>query len=149
MRRMKIHYKLGKPPVWWYMALTALVAILLLSGCKEIQYLPQETKVETKIEYRDRIQRDTCYVHDSCFIQAHGDTIFVDRYKYIYKEKIRLDTAYICNVDTITILKPIEIEKKLSRWDGFKIKVGGYSLTFLSILLLMAIGYVIYRFSRR
>ena len=43
----------------------------------------------------------------------------------------------------------VEVEKELSRWQTFKMKTGGITLTILSLLALAAIGWIIIRILRK
>lgn len=137
MNQSKIYYNLGRPPKWAYFLLFIIILILLLSSCKTIEYVP---KIETKIEYRDRIEKDTIILKDSVYIHQIGDTIYSEKYKYIYKEHLKIDTAYILQCDTITTIQ--EVEKKLSKWDTLKISVGGYCMTSLILLILALLAYM-------
>ena len=137
MNQSKIYYNLGRPPKWAYFLLFIIILILLLSSCKTIEYVP---KIETKIEYRDRIEKDTIILKDSVYIHQIGDTVYSEKYKYIYKEHLKVDTAYILQCDTITTIQ--EVEKKLSKWDTLKISVGGYCMTSLILLILALLAYM-------
>lgn len=139
-------YSFNNEPEWqklllflvWFFCIIAMC--FLLSGCKTIEYVP---KVETKIEYRDRVERDTTFVRDSVYIRQKNDTIYVDKYKYIYREHIKTDTSFVYQSDTITIVQ--EVEKKLSRWQQAKMSLGGYSFALLVLLVLGGLGYLAYK----
>ena len=108
---------------------------ILLSGCTTTKYV--EVPVDrVKIEYRDRISIDTLYRNDSTIIREKGDTVFLERYKYIYRVKELKDTINV--TDTITVVKTIEVTKevnKLHNWQvglmilgGAAIALGGYKI---------------------
>lgn len=115
-----------------------LLAILLgtlLSGCTATKYV--EVPVDrVKVEYRDRVSVDTLYRNDSTIIREKGDTVFLEKYKYIYRVKELRDTVNV--TDTITVVNPIEVIKevnKLHNWQvglmilgGAAIALGGYKL---------------------
>lgn len=115
--------------------LLAILLGILLSGCATTKYV--EVPVDrVKIEYRDRVSVDTLYRNDSTIIREKGDTIFLEKYKYIYRVKELRDTVNV--TDTITVVKPIEVTKevnKLHNWQvglmvlgGAAIALGGYKL---------------------
>lgn len=116
-------------------ALTLLSAIL--TGCRSrIQYVPVES---VRTEYKDRLQRDSIYVQDSVFVREKGDTVFVDRWRYVYRDKLITDTLLVN--DTVRV--PYPIEKQLSRWQRTKMDVGGWTIGVLSGVLVLGIGYVV------
>ena len=117
----------------------ATIALLLfsLTGCRSrIQYVPVES---VRTEYKDRLQRDSIYVQDSVYIRDKGDTVFVDRWRYVYKDKLITDTLLIN--DTVRV--PYPIEKQLTRWQQTKMDVGGWAIGVLSGVLILVGGYVI------
>lgn len=115
--------------------LLAILLGILLSGCAATKYV--EVPVDrVKIEYRDRVSVDTLYRNDSTIIREKGDTVFLEKYKYIYRVKELRDTVNV--TDTITVVKPVEVTKevnKLHNWQvglmvlgGAAIALGGYKL---------------------
>jgi hypothetical protein len=70
-------------------------AIILLlcfcSSCKTTQYIPVES---SKIEYRDNFIRDSIFRYDSVFVKQAADTVFFERYKYLYRDKIVRATVF-------------------------------------------------------
>lgn len=115
--------------------LLAILLGILLSGCALTKYV--EVPVDkVKIEYRDRVSIDTLYRTDSIIIKEKGDTIFLEKYKYIYRVKEIKDTVNV--TDTLTVVKPVEVTKevnKLYNWQvglmilgGVAIALGGYKL---------------------
>lgn len=115
--------------------LLAILLGILLSGCAATKYV--EVPVDrVKIEYRDRVSVDTLYRNDSTIIREKGDTVFLEKYKYIYRVKELRDTVNV--TDTVTVVKPVEVTKevnKLHNWQvglmvlgGAAIALGGYKL---------------------
>ena len=49
----------------------------------------------------------------------------------------------------VVVYETVEVEKELSRWQTFKMKTGGITLTILSLLALAAIGWIIIRILRK
>ena len=134
-----------RPPVWSLLLFALLMLIVLFGGCRTIE-VPVPV-IKTEIEYRDRIERDTAYVRDSVYIHQKGDTIYSEKYKYIYKEHIKTDTAYVYKCDTIT--QVISVEKQLTKWQNFKLSVGGFCMTALVVLILLILAYVAYKFFKK
>lgn len=75
--------------------------------------------------FRAIMQRDSIYQRDSIFLYVKGDTVtkYVERIKYqyknrtdtIYRNKLLRDTLYIERTDSITVEKPVYIEKQI-KW---------------------------------
>lgn len=122
--------------------LSLLILALIAFSCRSIQYVPIET-VKTEKEYVDRLKRDSIHVRDSVFVLVKGDTVYIDKYKTIYKDRIFRDTTYIERIDTTRI--PYPVEKQLTRWQSVKMEAGGFALGGMSIILLL----LIIKFSRK
>ena len=122
------------------MCLTAIISLLavivccfICSSCRSVQYVPVET-VHNKVEYRDRLQRDSIHVYDSIFMYHKGD-------------RLVRDTSYINLTDTISV--PYPVEKELSRWQQMKIELGGWAFGVITAFALVMIGCVVYRLRRK
>lgn len=124
-----------------------LALCLMLVGCKTT-YVPIEKEV-VKYDsiYIQSIKVDSVKEIDSVFVNTYikGDTIFQDKYKYVYryKDKLRIDTMLVERVDSVYIEKPIIIEKQLSWWQKTKQDIGGIAIGSLIVLLLFAIAYFV------
>ena len=72
-------------------------------------------------------------------LYAQGDTIFLERYRYLYKNKIVRDSIFIN--DTIRVPYPVdvvkEVKKPLSNWQNFQVWCGRMVL----IIILLAVIY--------
>ena len=112
-----------------------LILGIIVSCCNSTKYI--EVPVDrVKIEYRNSVSIDTIYRNDSTIIREKGDTVFLEKYKYIYKVKELKDTVNI--TDTITVVNTVEVTKevnKLYNWQvglmvlgGVAIALGGYKL---------------------
>jgi len=117
--------------------LFAVLAMLMYS-CKSVKYIPVET---TKIEYRDNLIRDSIIRYDSVHVKDKGDTLILERYKYLYKNRIVKDSIFVN--DTIHIPYPVEVVKQiktpLSSFQNFQILCGRFVLF---ALLFVAIYFV-------
>lgn len=116
------------------------VIVVTLSGCKTIKEVPVDV-VKERIEYIDRVQVDSVYQHDSILIKAVGDTIYEYRDKYIYKYQLVRDTVRETVRDSIPY--PVEVEKRLSGWDKFKVDWGGYLIGLILLLIAIIVGYCV------
>jgi len=115
----------------------AAIATMLYS-CKSVKYIPVET---TKTEYRDNFVKDSIFRYDSVFVKDKGDTLILERYKYLYKNRIVKDSIFIN--DTIRVSCPVEVIRQvkapLTSWQNFQIWSGRLALF---VLLLTCIYFV-------
>ena len=66
--------------------------------------------------------------------------------------RIPRDTLYLPSKEIYVDRKvevPVEVERKLSKWEQFKMDVGGWAIGAISGLLLIGIGYVIVRLIKK
>lgn len=122
--------------------LSLLILSIIVFSCRSIQYVPVGT-VKTETEYVDRWRRDSVHVRDSVFVLVKGDTVYIDKYKTIYKDRIFRDTTYIERIDTTRI--PYPVEKQLTRWQSLKMEAGGFAIGGMAIIFLL----LIIKFSRK
>lgn len=101
----------------------AVAISLVLTSCGSTKYIPVET---TKIQYRDNFVRDSVVRYDSVFVKQNADTVYFERYKYLFKNKIVRDSIFI--QDTIRVPYPVEVVRQvkapLSGWQNFQLWCG-------------------------
>ncbi len=126
---------------------TSIFTILLLcfcSSCKTPQYIPVET---TRTEYKDIYLRDSIYFRDSVFLAVKGDTVFLEKYRYLYRDKIVKDSIF--KTDTIRVPYPVEVikevKKPLSSWQNFQVWCGRIAL----LLATLAIVYFVLKLKKK
>lgn len=121
-----------------------LIAFLLaflvcgLIGCTSTKYVPVETiRIDTLHHHTHSI--DSIIEKDSIVEKEYikGDTVFNDRLVYRNRYITKLNTDTIHEVHTDTITKTIEVERKLSSWQKFKMNFGVGSM--ISLILLAII----------
>lgn len=121
---------------------TALIIIVLIlalvsfTSCSKTVYIPVES---IKTEYKEHIKRDSVHLYDSIFVKMKNDTIWLEKYKYMYKDRFINDSVFI--KDTIRIPYPFETVKEVNKpssWQHFLMWCGG-------ILVLVICGYTIFR----
>ena len=86
-------------------------------------------RVRTEYVYRDRVQHDTTFVHDSTYIKEYikGDTVriveFREKYKYLYKYINKTDTVAVHDTLSVEKVKEVKVERKLSWWQKFRLVI--------------------------
>jgi hypothetical protein len=105
-----------------------------------VKYVPVETvKVDTT--YINKLQRDSIYMLDSVYVKEKGDTVLIEKYKYLYRDKLVRDTLYMAKTDSIQV--PYPVEKKLSQWQKLCIKLGGWAFAVIIIGIIFIVKKVI------
>lgn len=110
-------------------ALITLSIIVLMSticSCTRKIYIPVQS---VRTEYIDRLLHDSIYIADSVNIRTVNDTVFADKYKYIYKYRITRDSIRIN--DTLRIPYPVKEIEYINRLNWFQ----EFSVWAISILL--------------
>ncbi|MDL2313303.1 hypothetical protein LJC68_10560 [Bacteroidales bacterium OttesenSCG-928-B11] len=114
--------------------------IILCHACGSIKHVPVES---VKTEYRDKLVRDSIYCLDSVFVKEKGDTLILERYRYLYRDRITTDS--ILTTDTIRVPYPVEVERKVKKpltgWQNFQLWSGRIAL----VCGLFAVVYLIYK----
>ena len=113
--------------------ITLIFLATILYSCKSIQYVPVETiKVDTT--YISQIKIDSIYHRDSIYVEHKGDTVYLSKYKYLYKYIEKHDTLWREKTDTIQIAYPVETQ--LSKWQKIKINIGEYLITAIALVII-------------
>lgn len=120
-----------------------LATLLLLAvwSCRTTEYMPVEV-IKSDTTYINKVQRDSIYQLDSIYILDRGDTVLITKTKYLYKDRVVHDTVYRSRVDSIQV--PYPVEKQLTRWEQFRLDVGGWAIGTVIIIILI-VGRQIYR----
>ena len=125
--------------------LSAIVAYCALTGCRS-SYVPTEYEKEQKeirkeIKYRDRVQVDSVFVHDSVAVLVKGDTIRIDRWHDKYVEHLRVDTMKIMQYDTVYITKRQTIVQQPTAFQRFKMSAFWWLvIALLSVVCLLLLS---------
>lgn len=81
--------------------LLTVMCLGVLPGCRTRYVVRTEEKVKT--EYKTKTVRDSVYFSDTVRVLQKGDTVFVEKVKYIQKYKALTDT--VLRVDTVVQVK--------------------------------------------
>ena len=122
-----------------------LYVCLMIVSCRSVKYVPVET-VKTDSVYVNKVQRDSIRLQDSIFVFVKGDTVRIEKYKYLYRDRVVRDTVYKVQCDTIRV--PYPVEKPLTRWQKWKLDLGGFAMAAIAIAVLVVVGRMVYRLRR-
>lgn len=117
--------------------LTRIIVLILLAimlyGCKSIQYVPVET-IKRDTTYISQIKIDSIYHRDSIYVEHKGDTVYLSKYKYLYKYIEKHDTLWREKTDTIQVVYPVEAQ--LTKWQKIKINMGEYLIAAIVLIII-------------
>lgn len=121
-----------------------VVMLLSLTGCKTVKFVPvpeYHTLYKTRV---DTVQRwDSVYFRDSVYMASKGDTVYLT--KTHWRERFR--NAYHIKVDTVmqrdSIPVPYPVEKPLTKWQQWKMDLGGWAMGVAALLVILVILKVI------
>ena len=119
-----------------------VVLLLSLCSCKTQYKVVEVPRVvtQTNVEHHTNIVRDTLLRRDSVIIVQRGDTVYHETWHHLQA----INRTYIADtvrdtipqIVTVTKTEVKEVEKKLSRWQRTKMKLGGWLLAVLAAVLL-------------
>lgn len=113
--------------------ITLIFLATILYSCKSIQYVPVET-TKRDTTYISQIKIDSIYHRDSIYVEHKGDTVYLSKYKYLYKYIEKHDTLWREKTDTIQVVYPVEAQ--LTKWQKIKINIGEYLITAIALVII-------------
>lgn len=126
--------------------IAALAMMLCLCACKTQTKVVQVPAYlhDTTTVYRYQVRHDTLhsYTRDSVFVYTKGDTVYHNAVRYIDNSRVvyRCDTVHSNKVVerpvVVTKTQVKEVEKRLTKWQRTKMKLGGWLLAVLAAVLL-------------
>ena len=125
--------------------LAPFMCMILVCSCRTVKYVPVETvKVDTT--YINKLQRDSIYMLDSVYVKEKGDTVLIEKYKYLFRDKFVRDTLYMAKTDSIQV--PYLVEKELTIWQYLKLELGGWAFGIVIISFLIIIVRLVFKLLR-
>ena len=113
--------------------ITLIFLATILYSCKSIQYVPVET-MKRDTTYLSQTKIDSIYHRDSIYVEHKGDTVYLSKYKYLYKYIEKHDTLWREKVDTVRVAYPVEAQ--LTKWQKIKINIGEYLITAIALVII-------------
>ena len=113
--------------------ITLIFLATILYSCKSIQYVPVET-TKRDTTYLSQTKIDSIYHRDSIYVERKGDTVYLSKYKYLYKYIEKRDTLWREKVDTIQVAYPVEA--RLTKWQKIKINIGEYLIIAIALVII-------------
>ena len=145
------------------------IALICLSGCGSIRKSLPSTRDSTRVEVRTVVEtiHDTAYFElpviiernttkDTCSMLENpytkSEASITDGYlKHSLQTKpVKVETKIVYR-DSVVFrdrvkIETVEVEKRLTQWQAFKMKTGGITLTILLIAIVTAVLYLLPNF---
>lgn len=136
---MKLYNYIIKKVSWCITLAPFMCMLFVICSCRTVKYVPVETvKIDTT--YINKLQRDSIYMLDSVYVKEKGDTVLIEKYKYLYRDKLVRDTMYISKADSIQV--PYPVEKELTWWLKIKIAI----IDFVMVVCILVIIFFCFTF---
>lgn len=125
----------GRP----FLFAVVMAVVLLLCSCRTVTEVVEVERVRTDTLYKTKTEKEYVYRHDSIHIREHGDTLFIDRTRILYKDRAVHDTVRETQRDSIPYPVPVTeyVERKLTWWQRTRMAIGDLSL--IAILIAGAV----------
>lgn len=122
------------------------LCVLLLMSCRTKYVTVPEYHVMYQTKVDSVIHRDSIIVHDSVTLWKRVDTVYKEKYQVMYKDRWydRHHTDTVIRRDSIRV--PYPVERSLTRWERWRMKLGGYAGIAIIIVVMGVVGrYVVKR----
>lgn len=115
-----------------------ILAVVVLAGCTTTKYVEVE-RVRTDTIYQKQIVKDSIHVHDSTVIERKGDTVFVDRWHTMWRDRLRIDTLYQSKTDSIPVPVEVQVEvpAELTWWQQTRMHLGEGSIALIILVIIV------------
>ena len=119
------------------------VITLLFGSCTRKVYVPTET---VRTEYKDRVVEsvrvDTTIMRDSVAVYVNGDTVRITKFRDRWRTRIieRHDTCTVTKTDSVQV--PVQVERKLTKWERTKMDAGGIAIGILGVAALSGLAWL-------
>ena len=87
------------------------VLVFVLTGCATTRQVQVVERVQKDTLYLNHIQYDSIYVFQDHLTDRSRDTIYIRDVQYEYKYKLLRDTVYRTQIDTIPVIREVEVVK--------------------------------------
>ena len=88
-----------------------IVIVIVLSGCATTRQTQVVEQVSRDTLYLSNVKYDSVYVFQEHLTDRSRDTIYVKDVQYEYKYKLLRDTVYKVQIDSIPVIREVEVIK--------------------------------------
>ena len=83
----------------------------VLCGCRAVPTGVVDGELHVHTGYVGSVVRDSVFLRDSIFLHVKADTVFLTKYRTLYKERVVRDTVMVC--DTLYRERVVSVEKRV------------------------------------
>ena len=123
----------------------ALLSALVLAGCATHRPLQVAEHVTRDTVYINKLQYDSIYIDNRQKVYRQSDTIYLYRTKYEYRYRLLRDTVYKTQIDSIPIIRKVEVVREVPRPKTWFYRLCRYAF----FLLCGALLFFVYRCIRK
>lgn len=112
--------------------------LCVMCSCARVQYVPVES-IKTDSIFIKQYERDSIHTHDSVFVKSKADTIYINHWRTIYRDRVVRDTVFESRVDSVQ--NTVEVERKLSKLEQTQMDIGKGVMWAVPILIALWLLY--------
>lgn len=88
-----------------------IVIVIVTAACSSLRQVQVVREVSRDTLYLSNVQYDSIYVFQDHLTDRSRDTIYIRDVQYEYKYKLIRDTIYRTQIDTIPVIREVEVVK--------------------------------------
>lgn len=113
-----MNYRNSEKPLKRYLIATMLMIVLSSVSCGSKKPATTTATAESRSSnnFERKIDSIFIYIHDSVFVKVGADTVWKERYKTIYRDKVKIDTVVKIDSVMVDTLVTETVETNVLRW---------------------------------
>lgn len=113
----------------------AFMSMLVLVGCKTGYIAVPEYHYSDVVKVATDTVHDSMHLHDIERVTEKGDTVVVERYRTVYKDRYvyRSLTDTVIQVDSVKV--PVPTEQRVSQWEHVKAR----AIVYIPIIIVLSV----------
>ena len=119
----------------------SFVIVIVLTGCATTRQVQVVERVSRDTLYLNHIQYDSIYIDNWQLTDRSRDTIYVEKVRLEYKYKFLRDTVYRVQIDTIPVIKTVEVVKT----EKYVPSIYKWSLGILIVLIIVIVISILWK----
>lgn len=125
---------------WSFIAMVIiLAAMLLFGGCSPRVVTVPEIHTEYVYKTDSFVKRDSILVKDSVFVREKGDTVWIERFKTLYRDRWREVVKSDTVIKSDSIPYKVEVERPMTWWQRQKMQFGEIIMLVLAGMLVFVV----------
>lgn len=117
-----------------------IAACLLMCSCGTKYVAVPEYHTEYVVRTDTFIQRDSVYRYDSVFVKVQGDTVVMERWATLYRDRWREKVVRDTIIKTDSIRVPYPVERKATFWEKTKQDAGLVTIALVMLAVVVLLG---------